>query len=178
MLPESLLRSSPPTALPAAALLRLRTYSLCLALFFALIKTLPPALPLPPLLPPYDGLFPTPAPKLDLVREPEEPATPALVADVDAARCDASLAITREREILGLRPGSALGLTATTGFATAPAIVDPAAASDVIRTGVGIEEGLVNGLLKTPRRGVGGCLTSELFVICWNVGSSLALLAG
>ena len=38
------------------------------------------------------------------------------IDDPDAARCDASFAITFEREMRGFRPGSAFGLIGRRGF--------------------------------------------------------------
>lgn len=97
-------------SLPVAWLLRL-AYSLCRALFFALINTSPDFAP------PRDSrvLPETPAPILDRVL-PRDAPTPAPKAVASAARCDASLAMTLEREMRGLRPGNTLGFGGIGGF--------------------------------------------------------------
>jgi hypothetical protein len=122
MLPFASLALAVPAALPAARL-RLRTYSLCLACFFALINTSLPRLAF--FVPAYERL--AAVPKLDRTRDDrtallplargilEVPLTVAVAAAVavvecddedvavDAARCAPSLAMMREREIRGLR---------------------------------------------------------------------------
>jgi hypothetical protein len=124
MLPFTSLVLVAPAALPAARL-RLRTYSLCLACFFALINTSLPRLAL--FVPAYER--PAAVPKLDRTRGVrtalplargilEVPPTVAVAVavvgcddddddeDEDvavAARCAPSLAMMREREIRGLR---------------------------------------------------------------------------
>lgn len=97
-------------SLPVAWLLRL-AYSLCRTLFFALINTSPDFAP------PRDSrvLPETPAPILDRVLPRDAPA-PAPKAVASAARCDASLAMTLEREMRGLRPGNTLGFGGIGGF--------------------------------------------------------------
>jgi hypothetical protein len=129
MLPSISLALAAPAALPAARL-RLRTYSLCLACFFALINTSLPRLAL--FVPAYERL--EAVPKLDRTRDvrtalplargilevPPTVVVAVAVVECDdedvavAARCAPSLAMMREREIRGLRvedtcPGLAEG---------------------------------------------------------------------
>jgi hypothetical protein len=99
---------APPLNDPTgAARLRLLAYSLCLALFFAL--TIIPSPVLAIFAPATLCLFP--APMLDRVL----PLAAFDIDDPDAARCDASFAITFEREIRGFRPGSTFAFIGT-GF--------------------------------------------------------------
>lgn len=103
---------------PSPARLFLLAYSLCLARFFAAITTLSPAaLPLPIFAPPKLRLC---APILDRVLPPE-----VMVVVAEASRCDANLAITFDREMRGLRPGSTFGLGGMGGFCVSDTAADP-----------------------------------------------------
>ena len=126
----------------------------------------------------------TPAPILDrvfpraaFVPVPAPVAVPAAATRVtSASRCEASLAITLEREMRGLRPGSTFGFGGIGGLNTddldsaGPAaeprltMLSAAAVSDI---GGRIVAGL-GGWLKTFPGGERG--DNGLFVICPNAG--------
>lgn len=102
-------RTPPPQAQapPSAAVRLLRLiYSLCLARFFAAPR-IPsaPALARPDFTPPNDLR----APKLERVRPAGDDAFPCA-----AARCAPTFAMTREREMRGLRATSAFGFGGST----------------------------------------------------------------
>src|ERR1700761_2741457 len=160
-----------PTTLPANRL-RLRTYSLCLACFFALISTSLPRLAL--FAPAYERLDAVPMldrtlnvraapPALALVGIFEPAAGREIddtegAVDVDAAaaaRCAPSLAITREREMRGLRGGCCVLVDARSGLVVERARAAAAAASEVGRTGgATASSGVLNILLACPPRGL------------------------
>jgi hypothetical protein len=73
----------------------------------------------PPLAPPWDWLAlpATPAPMLERTLPPAL-SVPALALEPEpAALCEASLAITLDREIRGLRPGRTFAFSGAGGFA-------------------------------------------------------------
>jgi hypothetical protein len=169
-----------PTALPANRL-RLRTYSLCLTCFFALISTSLSRLAV--FAPAYERLVAAPMldrtrsvrtapPPLALAGIFEPPARAAaaeresddaegVVDEAAAARCAPSLAMMREREMRGFRacagcpPVTGLLVDARSGLVAARTAT-AAAASEVGRTGGGTaSSGVVNILapafLLSPR---------------------------
>lgn len=176
---EALGKPLAPTALPANRL-RLRTYSLCLTCFFALISTSLPRLAL--FAPAYERL--AAVPMLDRTRrvraappplalagifEPPAPPPPPPPAAVEresddaegmedaaaAARCAPSFAMMREREMRGFRAVAGLLVVVVADDARSRGLAamtaTAAAASEVGRTGGGTAiSGVLNILAAAP----------------------------
>ena len=160
----SLTSIPPPPPEEPATRLRLLAYSLCLALFFALINTFPP-------LPPVKLDRCAFAPKLDLVFPPFDARGAITDPPAPAARWDAKRAITFDLEIRGFRPAKDRCRITDVPPSPSPSFDDgPAAAGRVFFfTGVGIPEGRSSGRLKTPpgrgEKGPEGLVAAGLFVI-------------